>query len=73
MQNIFLLFLLTTLSFSQLVINEIDYDQPGTDANEFIEIAGPSGTYSNVVISLINGNNNTVYISFNINSLVIND
>lgn len=73
MQNIFLLFLFITSLKSQLFINEIDYDQPGTDANEFIEIAGQSGTYSNVEISLINGNNNSEYESFIINSLVIND
>ena len=29
-------------AYGQLFINEIDYDQPGTDYNEFIELAGPA-------------------------------
>jgi plastocyanin len=41
-----------------LVINEIDYDQPGTDAAEFIELKNVSGGTINldpVVVELING------------------
>lgn len=29
--------------FARIYINEIDYDQPGTDDREFIELAGPDG------------------------------
>ncbi len=32
-----------TILSAQLFINEIDYDQAGTDHDEFIEIAGPAG------------------------------
>ena len=59
--------------YCQLFINEIDYDQAGSDYDEFIEIAGPEGTYSNVVIEFINGNNNGVYQTININSLIISN
>ncbi|MBK6938591.1 MAG: lamin tail domain-containing protein [Planctomycetes bacterium] len=48
-----------------LVINEVDYDQPGTDATEFVEILNPtSGTISLTGISmvLVNGSNNLSYV-----------
>lgn len=51
-------------SNAAVIINEIDYDQPGTDAAEFIELFNSSGsaasldTYS---IDLINGNNSSIY------------
>ena len=49
---------------SSITINEIDYDQPGTDTAEFIEIFN-SGTTSisldNYSIDLINGSNSTSY------------
>jgi hypothetical protein len=54
----------TSLAFGQLFINEIDYDQPGTDAYEFFELAGPAGTYTNVVVDLINGTNPAVPASY---------
>ena len=54
MKRILLPLLFLSSLFSQLWINEIDYDQPGTDSGEFIEIAGPAGSYSNVSIELIN-------------------
>ena len=41
-----------------LVINEIDYDQAGTDANSFIEIYNPSAApvpLAGLAISLVNG------------------
>jgi uncharacterized protein len=47
-----------------LVINEIDYDQPGTDAAEFIEIRNNGGAPVNldpVVIELVNGTGTVVY------------
>jgi predicted extracellular nuclease len=34
----------TALSDTSVFINEIHYDNAGTDANEFVEIAGPVGT-----------------------------
>ena len=48
----------------ELVINEVDYDQPGTDTAEFIEIYnrgnGPADL-SAVELELINGSGNVVY------------
>jgi len=51
---------------SQIVINEIDYDQPGTDTGEFIEIYNGSGAdidldpYS---LRLVNGANTISYLT----------
>ena len=43
-------------------INEIHYDNAGTDAGEAIEIAGPAGTdLTNWSIVLYNGSNGAVY------------
>jgi len=47
-----------------LVINEIDYDQAGTDGEEFIEIYNPTGSAVNLdgwVVELVNGSNGSVY------------
>lgn len=47
-----------------VVINEIDYDQPGTDSAEFIELfnAGSSAiSLDNYTIDLINGSNASSY------------
>jgi predicted extracellular nuclease len=52
-----------------LVINEIDYDQSGTDAAEFVEIKNAStdpvnlGTYT---LELVNGNGTVQYQSFDL-------
>ncbi len=47
-----------------LVINEIDYDQPGSDAAEFIEIKNTgiaSASLDGVAIELVNGSGGSVY------------
>ncbi|HSR53530.1 MAG TPA: lamin tail domain-containing protein [Acidobacteriota bacterium] len=47
-----------------VVINEIDYDQPGTDAAEFIEIKNDGGSsvdLSGYELRLVNGNGGSVY------------
>jgi predicted extracellular nuclease len=45
-----------------LFINEIHYDNAGTDAGEAIEIAGPAGTdLTGWKIELYNGSNNALY------------
>ena len=47
-----------------IVINEIDYDQPMTDAGEFIELHNPGVSafdLANVVVVLINGSGGTEY------------
>ncbi len=51
---------------SSLVINEVDYDQLGTDTGEFIEIYNPTATavsLSGLKLVFINGANNTQYLS----------
>ena len=49
-------------------INEVDYDQPGTDSLEFIELVGKAGTdltpYSLEFVNGLNGSN-TISIGFN--------
>lgn len=47
----------------RLVINEVDYDQPGSDAEEFIEVynPGPALDTSNLGIHLVNGTTNVSY------------
>lgn len=45
-----------------IFINEIDYDQPGTDTEEFVEIAGSAGANLNGhVLEFVNGAGNVVY------------
>ncbi|MSP61750.1 MAG: hypothetical protein EXR72_15730 [Myxococcales bacterium] len=47
-----------------LVLNEVDYDQPGTDSEEFIEIYNPTGgpvDLTNLAVVLVNGSNSTEY------------
>lgn len=49
-----------------LRINEIDYDQPGTDASEFIEIINAGATdadLTGVELKLVNGSNGLVYLT----------
>jgi cysteine-rich repeat protein len=52
-----------------LVINEVDYDQPGTDTAEFMEIYNSSDApipLANLVLVLVNGNNSTEYLRVNL-------
>lgn len=47
-----------------LVINEIDYDQPGTDAAEFVEILNAGGSAVDLAgwtVQLVNGSNDLPY------------
>lgn len=57
-----------------IVINEIDYDQPGTDTAEFIELFN-SGTSTvsldNYSIELINGSTSTSYRSIDLSGYTI--
>ena len=51
-------------SHAALVINEIDYDQPGTDTAEFIELFNNGATVTsldNYTIELINGSSSSSY------------
>lgn len=46
----------------EVFINEFHYDNTGTDAGEFVEIAGPAGTdLSGWYIVLYNGANGSSY------------
>ncbi|HBX68125.1 MAG TPA: hypothetical protein DEH25_01720 [Chloroflexi bacterium] len=59
---------------TDLVINEIDYDQPGTDAAEFVEIFnhGPVATdLTGWTLDLVNGNGGTVYLSIDLSSYTL--
>ncbi|MEK6675037.1 MAG: IPTL-CTERM sorting domain-containing protein [Planctomycetota bacterium] len=48
----------------QVVINEIDYDQPGTDATEFVELFGPGGlSLSGWSLVFYNGSGGAVYLT----------
>lgn len=68
-----MLALFSTMAFGQLIINEIDYDQPSTDVAEYIELAGPAGTYNNVVVDFVNGKNGTSYLTVTVGSITLTD
>ncbi len=61
----------TTAAAPDLVINEIDYDQPSTDFTEFIEIRNNGGNAVNldaVSVELVNGNlgGATIYLTIDL-------
>ncbi|MGX1023500.1 T9SS type A sorting domain-containing protein [Psychroflexus sp. MBR-150] len=57
-----LLFVSLTFSQTSVFVNEIHYDNSGSDADEGIEIAGPAGTdLSGWTIEKYNGNNSSTY------------
>jgi predicted extracellular nuclease len=57
-------FLPVAIEAQEVFINELHYDNTGTDTGEFIEIAGPAGTdLTGWSIVLYNGNNGSVYNS----------
>jgi hypothetical protein len=65
----FLLFslLLTTLTYSQPVINEVDADTPGTDTLEFIEIFWtPNTALDGYVVVLFNGSSDISYGAYDL-------
>ena len=52
------------LEYSRLMINEIYYDSPGTDAGSFIEIAGPpNASLTGYRLKFVNGAGGTEYVS----------
>jgi hypothetical protein len=51
----------------QVVINEVDADQPGVDAAEFVELYGtPEMSLSGYSLVLFNGNGDTTYKAFDL-------
>jgi len=73
-----LLILTSSISLNSnaaIIINEIDYDQPGSDTAEFIELfnSGDSTiSLDNYSIDLINGNNSSVYRNIDLSGFNIN-
>ncbi len=58
----------------QVFINEIHYDNAGTDADEFVEIAGPAGTsLSGWDLLLYNGANGDVYATIVLSGVIDNE
>ncbi|RLJ20592.1 nuclease [bacterium endosymbiont of Escarpia laminata] len=62
---------LTSISpvHATLVINEVDYDQPGSDQAEFIELFNTGGTTLNLddyTLQLINGSNSAPYRTYDL-------
>ena len=65
---------ITYSSHAALVINEIDYDQPGIDTAEFIELynSGASSiSLDNFSVELINGTNSSSYRTIDLNGFNI--
>ena len=60
---VFLLtFLLSQSAMAQVFINEIHYDNTGTDTGEAIEVAGPAGTdLTGWSLVLYNGSTGALY------------
>ena len=59
---------------ADLVINEIDYDQNGSDTAEFVEILNKGATPVDLAghsVKLINGNGNSVYKTIDLPSFVL--
>ncbi len=57
---------------ASLLINEVDYDQPGSDTAEFIELFNAGSTSLDLFgysLSLINGNSGAIYRSFDLPDL----
>jgi hypothetical protein len=64
----------STSSQAAVIINEIDYDQPGGDTAEFIEIYNPdinSVPLDGYTLDLVNGTNGSIYNSFDLSGLSI--
>lgn len=63
-----LILLITSLSYSQLVINEVDADQTGTDSAEFIEILSSTANFAldGYVVVLYNGSDDQSYAAYDL-------
>ena len=69
------LFLFCVPSFAQSVwINEINYDNPGTDISEFIEVAGIEGnSLDNFSLVFINGSDTKTYLNYKLSGTIPNE
>jgi len=64
----------STSIHAAVIINEIDYDQPGSDTAEFIELFNPDinpVALDGYTLDLINGTNGSAYNSFDLTGLTI--
>jgi len=58
---------------SLVTINEVDYDQPGTDFDEFIELHGPGGMgLTGWTVELVDGASGLVYTTIPLTSIPAN-
>ena len=66
--------LFCSLSFGQLVINEIDSDTPGTDIKEFVEIKSATAGFSlnGYVLVFFNGVDQKSYLAFDLDAITTN-
>lgn len=71
-KKLLLLLLLCNISYSQVYINELDSDTPGTDALEFIEFrtATPNFSLNGYVLVFYNDGTGTSYQTFDLDGLV---
>lgn len=59
------------VSAQAVFINELHYDNDGTDAGEFVEIAGPAGTdLAGWTVELYNGNGGASYGTINLTGVL---
>ncbi|PIE89260.1 MAG: hypothetical protein CR997_12055 [Acidobacteria bacterium] len=62
------------LLWSQVVINEVDADQTGTDAAEFIELFGPANySLDGLVLVFFNGSDDASYNAFDLDGRSLNE
>jgi hypothetical protein len=65
--------LIYNLGFSQVVINEVDSDTPGSDVKEFVELKSSTANFSldgYILVFFNYGNSNKCYQSFDLDGLV---
>jgi predicted extracellular nuclease len=68
-----LTFLLSQSAIAQVFINEIHYDNTGTDAGEAIEVAGPAGTdLAGWSLVLYNGSTGALYNTTSMSGVIAN-
>ena len=66
--------IITTTTNAAIVINEIDYDQPGSDIAEFVELFNPGSAsvlLDGYSLELINGSSGDVYRSLDLSGSTI--
>ena len=59
---------------STLVVNEIDYDQPGTDTAEFVELRNVAATAVDLdayTLQLVNGSTGATYLTFDLPAVAL--